>query len=250
MKPENFKKGIKELRGAGLTKSEKETMLKNIVGVPLEIPRAQTEAPFVKAPFTRLAWEAFTGYSRFSYAFAAVVIFLLSGTSVMYASERALPGDILYEVKVGVTEPLRDKFIRKPEARAEWEVVKAERRMEEAETLALERKLDEPRRVKLEKNFEKHADGVAKAISDIKEDSPASTTTNVTMDRVKRKFDSAVSSHEKTLEKIRNNTGMSEQGKKEIESFKESINRKIKSERNIGNDENGSGSGSKEKRNE
>ncbi len=234
MKPENFKKGIEELRRAGLTKSEKGIILQKIMETPIVTPVPQ-------ASFFSLVREVFAGYSRLSYAFVAVLIFLFSGSSVMYAAERAVPGDILYRVKTDVTEPLRDRLIKKPEARAEWEIAKAVRRLEEAETLAREKKLDEPRRAKLERDFEKHADRAEAAIGEIEETKPVATGTEIVTGRIKRKFDSEASSHKKILENIGGRKDISEREKKEIESMKKAIDRKVQGERNRAKDRSQSG---------
>ena len=240
MTPEKFKKGIKELHRIGLTKAEKETILKNVMETPVEISHE-------RETFTRPTisiWSVFMGYSRFSYALATIVILLVSGGSVMYASEKALPGDILYKVKVDLTEPLRDKFKRTPEARVEWEVAKATRRLKEAETLARENKLDEPRRVKLEQDFEKHSDKIDAGLKEIREareiKTPQSSKAEGKEDKtekIERDFVSAVASHKKILEDIHNNIGTPERGKKEIEFLKASINRKIERNRHRDKDE-------------
>ncbi|MFA5841905.1 MAG: DUF5667 domain-containing protein [Candidatus Paceibacterota bacterium] len=249
MTPENFKKGIEELRRSGLTGSEKELMLQKIMEAPLRIPHTQARASFV-----RTLREAFIGYSSFSYAFAVFAVLLLSGSSVIFAAERSVPGSILYGVKVDVIEPIRGKFVKTPEARAKWEVSKAERRLEEAEKLALGKKLDQPRRAKLEEDFEKNADEVAASILKLREVKASST--DAAAERINEKFDSAISSHKKKLEDIGDNDKTPEREKKEIESLKASIGRKTRSENNRGREKSesksdaDSDSGDKEKRSE
>jgi hypothetical protein len=232
MKNENFKKGIEELRKGGLTGAEKETMLKNIMDIPVK-------SPYVKGHFVLRAWAVFGGYPRFSYAFMAAVVFIFSGTSVMYAAEMALPGDILYGVKVDVTEPLLNKLMKVPEARAEWELTKVTRRLEEAETLARVNKLDETKRVNLEKNFEKHTDEMNAVLLEIKNKgilAEEASSTEASTKVVEDKFNSAVSSHKKTLENISIDSATRESQKKEIETFRATIERKTEKERGRSDD--------------
>lgn len=80
-------------------------------------------------------------------------IFLLSG-GVAAAAEGSLPGELLYPIKVHVTEEVQAYLTTSDEEKVLWEVARAERRIDEANTLiatgkaspailaTLERKLD------------------------------------------------------------------------------------------------------------
>lgn len=63
----------------------------------------------------------------------ASIVFV--GVGVSYAAESALPGDVLYPVKVEVTERMRTWASVSQEAQAEWFVVRTTRRLEELEQL-------------------------------------------------------------------------------------------------------------------
>lgn len=67
--------------------------------------------------------------------FAAVLVAVLLGGGTSFAAEGALPGDALYAVKVGVTEPIRAILAASPESKALWDVTRAERRLEELAAL-------------------------------------------------------------------------------------------------------------------
>lgn len=71
---------------------------------------------------------------------ASLVLVLGFGTAT-YAAEGALPGDILYPVKVSIVEPARILLAPTAEARAEVRMKLAERRIDEAATLAKEGRL-------------------------------------------------------------------------------------------------------------
>ena len=71
-------------------------------------------------------------------AIAVLAIFIATGTCAIGA-EAALPGDVLYPLKISVTEPIMGAFHLSPESRAAWEVQLLERRVHEAERAARER---------------------------------------------------------------------------------------------------------------
>lgn len=85
----------------------------------------------------------------------AILLALGGGTSL--AAQNALPGDVLYSVKVNVNEEVRGLASLSDESKANWETVLANRRLAEAEELAAESKLDVKARADLEARFEEHA---------------------------------------------------------------------------------------------
>lgn len=66
---------------------------------------------------------------------AFATLLLVTG-GVSYAAEGALPGDLLYGVKVGVTESLMTALTPAGDAQADWQIEIAERRLHEAAELA------------------------------------------------------------------------------------------------------------------
>ena len=88
-------------------------------------------------------------------AFAMVLILVVGGGTAA-AAEGALPGDILYPIKVHVNEEMRATLAVSPKAKADWAVDRAERRLEEAATLTLAGGLDEVTRAEIETNIDAH----------------------------------------------------------------------------------------------
>ena len=64
-----------------------------------------------------------------------ILALMFGGGGVSYAAEGAVPGDVLYPIKVSVNEEARDLVTFSPEAKADWESRLVERRLEEAEKL-------------------------------------------------------------------------------------------------------------------
>ncbi len=104
----------------------------------------------------------FSSHIRPMPVIAAILVVAISGGTVA-ASESALPGDILYSVKVRVTEEVQAALARTPKAQADWAIVRAERRLEEAATLALGGNLNDTTRAELEINLDEHMRSAAKS---------------------------------------------------------------------------------------
>jgi len=100
----------------------------------------------------------FTAFRRqTAFALLILVVVLLGGT-VSSAAEGALPGDILYPIKININENLRGALAFSDQDKVAWETSRAERRIEEAAHLASSGKLDRARETDLGDRFEKHTD--------------------------------------------------------------------------------------------
>ena len=95
---------------------------------------------------------------------AFVIGGLLLGSSVSFASENTIPGDMLYPVKIYVNESARTVLAVTPIAKAEWEVRLAERRLEEVEKLAMLPGVSEESIARAENNFNKHTERIQEHI--------------------------------------------------------------------------------------
>lgn len=104
----------------------------------------------------RITWWSFS-FKSFTTVTAALLIVTLTGTGISYAAEQALPGDLLYPVKVEVNERVVAGLIRDPEEQVRWLARRAERRLEEAEKLAEDAKLTEETEARIAAAFEAHA---------------------------------------------------------------------------------------------
>lgn len=91
------------------------------------------------------------------FATALVLLFCLVGVSSVSA-ESTLPGDALYGVKTGINERVLGWFANSPDAKAQWQLALADRRLEESETLARENKLTPELKTALRSEFSDHAD--------------------------------------------------------------------------------------------
>lgn len=95
--------------------------------------------------------------------FLVIVLLVAGGTTL--AAERALPGEILYPLKVGVNEPMRGWLALSEQTRADWDTKLVSRRLEEAEGLASEAKLSTELNAQIETNFQAQVDRVQARIA-------------------------------------------------------------------------------------
>lgn len=179
----NWKKGIKDLKKITLDPAEKNAMLERILNAPIPYP----------IPFYR---------KSISYVATALIVSISSG-GIAYAAEGSVPGDLLYPVKINVTEPIRDVIAITPKAKADWELEKTSRRLHEATVLATKDKLDQEKREDMEDRLEKQV--VKAGISD------------ETKHEVKERLNASA----KVLKEIRENKKDGE--KNEIEKFEKKI---------------------------
>ncbi|MGB3921934.1 MAG: DUF5667 domain-containing protein [Minisyncoccia bacterium] len=154
MNEKDFNKGIEELKNIRLSKSEKESIFKQVVSAPIESPYVKRSPIFISI-FTRHA-QVFV---------AASLIFVVSFGGVIYASDEALPGDILYPVKTAMVEPVLDRVYSAPDDKLVWEEEKVERRIAEAEKLIEKDELDDEKLAKLEAKIERSSIAFAEAAS-------------------------------------------------------------------------------------
>ena len=99
------------------------------------------------------------------FAFALV---LVVGMGTSYAAEQALPGDPLYAIKVGVTEPIQGVIAVTPVAKAQWSTELLSRRLDEAATLAAKGDLNDTARAAIESQVTLKAKDVNDSVNELK----------------------------------------------------------------------------------
>ncbi len=147
----NWQKGINDLKEINLRKEEKALLLQRVLVRETSPNR-----------FLSLAFFGRNIMKNHVPVFATALLLVMTG-SLTVASETSLPGDVLYPVKISITEPARDLMKIDQIEKIEWQVQKATRRLEEAEVLSEQAKLDEEKIVKIENLFEKHTQDFKKA---------------------------------------------------------------------------------------
>ncbi len=124
------------------------------------------------------------------------ILFLGLGTSV--AAETALPGDVLYPVKVNVNEEVQGWLAVSDLSEVKLQAKLVERRLDEAEKLAIEGNLNADVQAQLESNFKAYSDRVSEKIAALQADGKAEVALEATSE-----FESSLRAHESILARFR-----------------------------------------------
>ena len=126
-----------------------------------------------------------------------LIIALLFSGGISFAAENALPGDILYPVKIGINEEVRSALTFDSEAKAHWSSRVVERRLEEAEELIAQGGLSADAREKIETNFEKHAENVREIVAQFETEKNLKAASDI-----ESNFEVSLRAHENILNHI------------------------------------------------
>ena len=127
----------------------------------------------------------------------AIIIALLLGGGTSFAAENALPGDVLYPIKVNINEKAQELVAISSEADAKVQAKLAERRLEEAEKLAANGKLNAETSANLSARFEKHSKNSKEHQDNIKDEKNTETVASINSDN-----EVSLEMHQKLLEDI------------------------------------------------
>lgn len=146
-----FKHLKKEASQIRLESSEKRAMLERLYEAQYGSSTFPHLLP-IRSPYWRFLAPRLAAYS--------LVGVLVVGIGTVSAAQGALPGDILYPVKVNIAEPLEAALAVSQSGKAEANARFAERRVREIEVLAERGTLDATTTEQVARNFEYHADQV------------------------------------------------------------------------------------------
>ena len=126
----------------------------------------------------------------------ALCLIIVSGAGVSLAAQGTLPGDALYPVKVKVNEEVQGWLARSDEAKMDWLVTVAERRIEETEHLASQGRLNEKARTAIEASFDEKTKEIQKRINALE-----GSNVNISADIASR-LEASLETHEKILSRL------------------------------------------------
>ncbi len=112
----------------------------------------------------------------------AIIIALLLGGGTSFAAENALPGDVLYPIKIYVNENVQELAAVSDKAEAKVQAHLAERRLEEAEKLAVGGKLTAETSADIKARFEKHLEKSKERRMKVQEKSDAEAVADISSD--------------------------------------------------------------------
>jgi hypothetical protein len=152
MNENNLKKGIENLQKTKLSEVDKQAMFVRLsTYVDENLPQKRMPAMPI------LSWFSMFHFRTPGKYVLASLFALVLGTGIAYGAEGALPGDLLYPIKIHLSEPIRGAF-KAPSEKTNWESEKFDRRINEAEKLVSKDKLSEKHLVEVEKQIDIHKD--------------------------------------------------------------------------------------------
>lgn len=149
---------IHDLRAIRLSEDTKERMRADLSSyADLHSMEAGSAEP-IRSPYF-----GFFARTRSLYAGAlALLLMVAGGTQASLAAENTKPGDLLYPIKVAISEPMALTFALSSEQKAGLAARFASRRVEEAAALSSEGKLDQATAGDLASRFDAQVDLLAK----------------------------------------------------------------------------------------
>jgi hypothetical protein len=135
--------------------------------------------------------------TRSALVLSLVLAVTLAVAGVSFAAEDAIPGDMLYPVKVSVNEEVRAALTPTAEAKAAWDAARAERRLHEAAQLVAEARFDDAAKARIEDAFFEHAERVKDRIAEFEADENIAAAADVATD-----FETSLSAHQAILARL------------------------------------------------
>ncbi len=154
-----------------LSHEEHDAIRERLVEYMEYLPRTRERVPVVEtAPLLR--WSLFPNGRHLAGALALALMVTTTTYSVTSAATEALPGDLLWPVKVHVNEGVKTVLTSGDEERVAWERERVELRLEEASSLAAQGRLDEKLQDVVSKQFVIQAEAVVRKVREIEERDP------------------------------------------------------------------------------
>jgi tetratricopeptide (TPR) repeat protein len=166
---EQFKEATKSIT---LTKEQKSLMREHLVEYmeykPIRTVMASKQV-HNSAPFF-----SFFKAHHLSGALIIALVVASSSFGVSFAADDALPGDLLYGVKVNINEEIKTALIPEDdtESRVAWEQERAELRLVEASQLVAEGRLDSAKQEQVSKLFAEHTEAIVERVLAAEETDP------------------------------------------------------------------------------
>ncbi len=170
---------INKAKEAVLTTEEKSGVLFALLQ---EINKTPVPTPF---------WS-FTFIRQFNYIPATLLAFLIIGSSISAFAQSALPGDILYSMKINVNESIESALALTDKQSAEVQAIQATRRLDEAEILATDGLLTVKQNDELKSSFSKKVKSLNVKLGKLSEKGESSSAEEVLNNfdtKVKNKVD-------------------------------------------------------------
>lgn len=183
----NFIRAVKQIR---MTEAERAVMRAHLS--PLSAAEAPRRSPY----FSRLSFPHVLKVA------SLVVLFLVLGVSgLSYASASALPGELLYNIKIHFKEPIEEKLAFSPEKRIALREQRINARFSEVETLIKEKKITPADKTQADTNIEQTKQEISADLEEINKADPQAATD------AKTDLDASIQASQQKIDNLIQQTG-------------------------------------------
>lgn len=169
----------------------------------LEHSEKSVESPFSIKNHLSRSWSSYILSRRFVPSFVIVAVLFISG-GLLAKAETALPGDVLYSLKLNINEEVRDIAALTPEAKARLAIDVTERRLQEAAALSAQGRFDQTSQTLIKKELAKNVNQFKNRVASLVSRNDLGAAQQLAVD-----FESSLKAHELILEKISSDNGSS-----------------------------------------
>ncbi|PIP69089.1 hypothetical protein COW91_01260 [Candidatus Nomurabacteria bacterium CG22_combo_CG10-13_8_21_14_all_32_8] len=222
-----FESIIKAIKSIKLKEDEKSIMLANLLE---EVPPSYEENQNATNSTTSRLYYYYQSIknnyflinkNKFVPIFAMVLIVVLTGGTSAFA-EKAVPGDLLYKIKVSINEPVTGIFSSlSKEEETEWKERLVERRLEEAQKLISKNNFKKTTRIELENQIKGQIDEFTINVNELALEKNKSTNSS----DINIRLQASLSAHENILKKLSEKETMSTDTKQETKKLLASLDK-------------------------
>ena len=222
-----FESIIKAIKSIKLKEDEKSIMLANLLE---EVPPSYEENQNATNSTTSRLYYYYQSIknnyflinkNKFVPIFAMVLIVVLTGGTSAFA-EKAVPGDLLYKIKVSINEPVTGIFsFLSKEEETEWKERLVERRLEEAQKLISKNNFKKTTRIELENQIKGQIDEFTINVNELALEKNKSTNSS----DINIRLQASLSAHENILKKLSEKETMSTDTKQETKKLLASLDK-------------------------
>src|SRR5579863_569205 len=153
----------------------------------------------IALPVAKKAW--FWAWKTPAVVLAGIMVFLLVGGIVSVKADTALPGDLLYPIKIGFNEKVEAALAFSAKAKLNLNIKLAELRLQEAQQLAAENKLTSSNESQISSNFNQHANQALTQLGASGQKNHGQATQAASVD-----FEASLKAHSVALSDLQKNT--------------------------------------------
>ncbi len=137
---------------------------------------------------------------KFQVALASFLVLMLAGGAVSVNADTALPGDLLYPVKIRFNEKMKEVLAFSDQAKLEVNIGLVKTRLQEAEQLSVRGRNNSKSEAEVNNNFEIRANKVSKYIDKLRANNQGKEAV-----KVSTTFEASLKAHKKILDGLEKN---------------------------------------------